>query len=182
MVGMKNALTAMGIALPLLFSTTLSIAQTQDQPAAQPTPSPTPAEAKRVTRADLTFGLAYQGPTRLTASATVIWGAPRMFGAWAPGKLIQLRAGARGGQLGLGLVGGAFEDSMFKPSGVGVSLKAIVMRTWRDPTGVNNGHSYAGVESDVILLGFRGSVGYARKVSGQGGPDGRFIWSLGLGL
>ncbi len=82
----------------------------------------------------------------------------------------------------MGLVAGVFEDSLIRPTGIAVTLKAIVLRTWRDPTGVALHRTYAGVESDIVLLGFRGSVGYARKVSGNGGPDGRFVWSLGLGL
>lgn len=177
---------------PLLIATTLAslllplsntCAAQDEKPAPVPAVSSSPTEAAKATRAtDVTFGLAYHGPTRLTGSATLMWGAPRMFGAFAPGKLAQFRVGAGGGQVGLGLVAGAFEDSMFKPSGVAVSMKAIVIRVWRDPTGIENGHSYAGFESDVVLLGIRGSVGYAWKVSGKGGPDGRFVWSLGLGL
>lgn len=142
--------------------------------------APDSAHASRQT--DVTLGLAYHGPTRLTGSATLMWGEPRMLGAWAPAKLAQVRAGTRGAQFGLGLVAGVFEDSPFKPSGVAVTLKAIVLRTWRDPMGVTSGHTYGGLESDVVILGIRGSIGYARKVSGAGGPDGRFVWSVGLGL
>ncbi len=149
----------------------------QEAPAPAPPP---PAPGK--TTSDFTLGLAYQGPTRLTGSATLMWGRPKMLVAWAPAKLVQVRVGARGAQLGLGLAAGVFEESAWKPSGLAVTLKAIAIRTWRDPTGVTDGHSYAGIESDVVLLGIRGSVGYAKKVSGRGGPDGRFVWSLGLGL
>jgi len=131
---------------------------------------------------DATLGLAGGGPTRLTGSATLMWGQPRMLVAFSPGKLIQARAGTRGGQIGLGLVFGVFEESLIKPSGLAVTLKAIAIRSWRDPTGVTNGHTYAGAETDIVLLGIRGSLGYARKVSGTGGPEGRFVWSLGLGL
>jgi hypothetical protein len=146
-----------------------------------PAPEPAPA-VKKAQDSDFTLGLAYQGPTRLTASATFMWGEPRMLGAWAPAKLAQVRVGARGAQVSLGLVAGVFEESAVKPSGVAITLKAIALRTWRDPSGVTNGHSYAGVESDVVLLGIRGSLGYARKVGGTAGPDGRFVWSIGLGL
>jgi hypothetical protein len=105
-----------------------------------------------------------------------------MLVALSPGKLVQVRAGARGAQLGLGLVFGVFEDSLVKPSGLAVTLKAVAIRTWRDPALVSNGNTYAGLESDVILLGIRGSLGYARRISGRGGPNGRFLWSIGLGL
>ncbi len=138
-------------------------------------------EAKATDR-DFTLGLAWQGPTRLTGSATLMWGHPRMLVAWAPAKLAQLRIGARGGQVGLGLVAGVFEEQPFKPSGLAVTLKAIAIRTWGDPDETANGNSYAGLESDVVLLGIRGSIGYAWKVGGEGGPDGRFVWSIGLGL
>lgn len=154
-------------------------------PAASPAPSPAPVEAAakpRPNMVDATIGLAWGGPTRLTASATIMWGQPRMLVAFSPGKLFQVRAGTRGGQVGLGLVAGVFEDSVVKPQGLAVTLKAIAIRSWRDPSGVTNGHTYAGVESDIVILGIRGSLGYARKVSGKGGPDGRFVWSLGLGL
>ena len=131
---------------------------------------------------DVTLGLAWGGPTHLTGSATLMWGRPRMLVAFSPGKLVQVRVGARGGQIGLGFVAGTFEENAFKPSGLAVTLKAVAIRTWRDPKGVGDGNSYAGLESDIVLLGVRGSLGYARKVSGRGGPDGRFIWSIGLGL
>ncbi len=177
---MKRAL----LTTALLSLSTLSPAQDQAPP---PAPSPTPAvvEAKpkaKPNMVDATLGLAWGGPTRLTGSATLMWGQPKMLVAFSPGKLIQVRAGTRGGQVGLGLVFGVFEDSLIKPSGLAVTLKAIAIRSWRDPSGVTNGHTYAGGETDIILLGIRGSLGYARKVSGTGGPDGRFVWSVGLGL
>ena len=150
---------------------------------AEPLEKPSPREVNHTASAtDLTLGLAYQGPTQLTGSATLMWGRPTMLVAWAPGKLAQLRVGARGAQLSLGFVAGAFEESPLKPSGVAVTLKAIVIRTWRDPSDTANGHVYSGLESDIVLLGIRGSIGYARKVSGRGGPDDRLVWSLGLGL
>ncbi len=152
----------------------------QDERAA---PEPAPAgAAKKAQDSDFTLGLAYHGPTRLTASATFMWGEPKMLVAWAPAKLAQVRVGAGGAQVGLGFVAGVFEESAWKPSGLAITLKAIAIRTWRDSTGVTNGHSYAGIESDVVLLGIRGSIGYARKVAGSGGPDGRLVWSIGLGL
>ena len=160
----------------------------QETPRPVPASSPAPVASIEATTkpkpdmVDATIGLAWGGPTRLTASATVIWGQPKMLVAFSPGKLFQVRAGTRGGQVGLGLVAGVFEDSVVKPQGLAVTLKAIVIRSWRDPSGVTNGHTYAGLESDIIILGVRGSLGYARKVSGSGGPDGRFVWSLGLGL
>ncbi len=149
----------------------------------EPPSEPVRASARKRTGAtDFTLGLAYQGPTRLTGSATLMWGEPKMLVAWAPAKLAQIRVGARGAQVGLGLVAGVFEESAWKPSGLAVTVKAIAFRTWGDPAGARNGLSYAGIESDVVLLGIRGSVGYARKVGGPGGPNGRFVWSLGLGL
>ena len=177
---MKRAL----LATVLLSFSTLSPAQDQAPP---PAPSPTPVvvEAKpkaKPNMVDATLGLAWGGPTRLTGSATLMWGQPKMLVAFSPGKLIQVRAGTRGGQVGLGVVFGVFEDSLVKPSGLAVTLKAIAIRSWRDPSGVTNGHTYVGGETDIVLLGIRGSLGYARKVSGTGGPDGRFVWSVGLGL
>jgi hypothetical protein len=112
-----------------------------------------------------------------------MWGHPKMLIAWSPGKLVQVRAGDRGGQLGLGLVAGVFEEQPFKPSGIAVTLKAIALRTWRDPDETKNDKTYAGLESDIVLLGIRGSLGYAWKVGGgEGGPSSRFVWSIGLGL
>lgn len=172
---MKCPVIATALASLLLPASNALAAQAQD-------PGAVPDSLKASRQTDVTLGLAHHGPTRLTGSATLMWGQPRMLGAWAPAKLAQLRVGTRGAQLGLGFVAGVFEDSPFKPSGVAVTLKAIVLRTWRDPTGVTNGHAYAGLESDAVILGIRGSIGYARKVSGRGGPDGRFVWSLGLGL
>jgi len=177
---MKRAL----IATALLSLSTWSPAQDQTQ---APAPSPTPAVVEAAPKAkpnmvDATLGLAWGGPTRLTGSATLMWGQPRMLVAFSPGKLIQVRAGTRGGQIGLGVVFGVFEDSLVKPSGLAVTLKAIAIRSWRDPSGVTNGHIYTGGETDIVLLGIRASLGYARKVSGTGGPDGRFVWSVGLGL
>ena len=177
---MKRAL----LATVLLSLSTLSPAQDQ---APLPAPSPTPAvvEAKpkaKPNMVDATLGLAWGGPTRLTGSATLMWGQPKMLVAFSPGKLLQVRAGTRGGQVGLGVVFGVFEDSLIKPSGLAVTLKAIAIRSWRDPSGVTNGHTYAGGETDIVLLGIRASLGYARKVSGTGGPDGKFVWSVGLGL
>lgn len=154
-----------------------------------PSPSPAPTAPEVPTggdpkpkMTDVTLGLSYGGPTRLTGSATVMRGHPKMLVAFSPGRLVQVRVGARGGQLGVGLVAGAFEESLFRPSGLAVTLKAVAIRTWRDPTGETNGHSYAGLESDVVLLGIRGSMGYAWKVGGKGGPGGRLVWSVGLGL
>lgn len=174
------------VPLALIVSLTASAAAQETAPTA-PMPSPTPsvvepAAKPKANMVDATLGLAWGGPTRLTGSATLMWGQPRMLVAFSPGKLIQVRGGTRGGQIGIGLVFGVFEDSLIKPSGLAVTLKAIAIRSWRDPTGVTNGHTYAGMESDIVLLGIRGSLGYARKVSGTGGPDGRFVWSLGLGL
>lgn len=148
----------------------------QDQTPAAPKVNNTPPAT------DVALGLGYHGLTRFTGSATLMHGQPKMLGAFAPAKLAQLRLGARGAQIGLGLVAGVFEDSPWKPSGVAVTLKAIAVRTWRDPISSGNGNTYAGLETDVVLLGFRGSIGYARKVAGHGGPDGRLVWSLGLGL
>lgn len=154
-------------------------------PAATPSPSPSPvvaAPAAPKAAADFTMGLAWGGPTRLTGSATLMWGTPKMLVAWAPAKLVQVRAGARGGQIGVGFVAGVFEESPIKPNGLAVTLKAVAIRTWRDPSGKDNGRTWAGLESDVVLLGIRGSLGYARKVSGPGGSAGRLVWSIGLGL
>ena len=134
------------------------------------------------TESDFTLGIAWHGPTHLTGSATYMWGHPKMLVAWSPAKLAQVRLGARGGQVGLGLVAGVFEEQPFKPSGIAVTLKAIALRTWRDPDETLNGNTYAGLESDVVLLGIRGSLGYAWKVGGSGAPGGRFVWSIGLGL
>lgn len=178
---------------PLLMAAALSSLLLSSPAAAQETPSPTPSpspvpaspappSAKAKTMTDVTLGLAWGGPSRLTGSATVMWGHPRMLVAFSPGKLAQARVGARGGQIGVGFVAGVFEENAFKPSGLAVTVKAIALRTWRDPNGVGDGNSYAGLESDVVLLGIRGSVGYAWKVGGKGGPDGRFVWSIGLGL
>ena len=175
---MKSLLIATGLAVALLSVSSPCAAQDQE-PAAEPAPV---TVANKGPDSDFTLGLAYQGPTRLTASATFMWGEPKMLVAWAPAKLVQVRVGTRGAQLGLGFVAGVFEESAWRPSGLAVTIKAIGIRTWRDPSGLTNGHSYAGLESDVVLLGIRGSIGYARKVGGRGGPDGRFVWSVGLGL
>ncbi len=185
---MKSLLIGATLFLSLFDSRPLLAQTTQPSaPAASPTPppasSPVEAEAKpRPNMVDATIGLAWGGPTRLTGSATIMWGQPKMLVAFSPGKLFQVRVGTRGGQIGLGLVAGVFEDSVIKPQGLAVTLKAVAIRSWRDPSGITNGHTYAGLESDIIILGIRGSLGYARKVSGEGGPDGRFVWSLGLGL
>lgn len=152
-------------------------AQEPAAPASTPRPAPTPAPRS----SDFTLGLAWGGPLRLNGSATAIWGRPKMLVGWAPGKLAQVRVGARGAQLGLGVVAGVFEDSVVKPNGLAVTLKAVAIRTWRDPAR-GEGRTYAGFESDVILLGLRGSLGYARRVGGASGRDNRFVWSLGLGL
>jgi hypothetical protein len=165
-----------------LFISTPALAQEGPIPAPAPSPSPSPQPKAGKTASDFTLGLAWQGPTRITGSATLMWGHPKMLVAWAPAKLAQVRLGARGGQVGLGLVAGVFEEQPFKPSGIAVTLKAIAIRTWRAPEETANGNTYAGIESDIVLLGLRGSVGYARKVGGKGGPDGRFVWSIGLGL
>jgi hypothetical protein len=173
---MKRLLNPAALASLLLCAPAFAWEGTDPAPVASPSP-------KAKTRAsDFTLGLAWQGPARLTGSATIMWGEPKMLVAWAPAKLAQVRIGSRAGQVGFGLVAGVFEEQPFKPSGIAVTLKVIAIRTWRDPSGAENGHSYAGVESDVVLLGIRGSIGYARKVGGKGGPDGRFVWSLGLGL
>jgi|CXWL01.1.fsa_nt_gi hypothetical protein len=186
---MKSLLIAATLLLSLIDPRPLLAQETQPPaPAGSPIPAPSPAGAveaaakPKPNMVDATIGLAWGGPTRLTASATIMWGQPKMLVAFSPGKLFQVRAGTRGGQIGLGLVAGVFEDSVVKPQGLAVTLKAIAIRSWRDPSGVTNGHTYAGLESDIIILGIRGSLGYARKVSGKGGPDGRFVWSLGLGL
>ena len=174
--------------LAILFTLVLSPLGAFGQEA-PPTPSPSPVASPAATPAppvktavDFTLGLGYHGPTHLTGSATLMWGKARMFGALAPGKLIQVRGGARGGQIGVGFAAGAFEDSAFRPSGVGATFKVIALRAWRDPAKALNGNTYVGLESDVILLGFRGSLGYAWKAGGSGAPGGRFVWSLGLGL
>ena len=177
---MKRFLAAAAFS-SLLFSPS---AQAQESPAPVPSPAPSPAPQPkaRKTESDFTLGIAWQGPTRLTGSATLMWGEPKMLVAWSPAKLVQARMGTRGGQVGLGLVAGVFEEQPFKPSGIAVTLKAIALRTWRDPDQTRNGNTYAGLESDLVLLGIRGSLGYAWKVGGSGGPDGRFVWSIGLGL
>jgi len=172
---MKPYLAAAALS-SLLFSARVFA---QEGPAPTPSPSPAPAAKKE---SDFTLGIAWQGPSRLTGSATFMWGYPKMLIAWSPGKLVQVRLGDRGGQVGLGLVAGVFEEQPFKPSGIAVTLKAIAVRTWRDPDETLNGNTYAGLESDVVLLGVRGSLGYAWKVGGSGAPGGRFVWSIGLGL
>jgi hypothetical protein len=173
MEAMKRSSTLARLSLVLL---SMSI-EAAAQEAAQTTPQ---APVKNMT--DVILGLGWGSPTRLTASATIMWSHPKMLVAHSPGKLAQIRIGARGGQVGLGIVSGTFEESAFKPSGIAVTLKAIALRTWRRPVASENGITYAGLESDVVILGIRGSVGYTRRVSGSGGPRGRFVWSLGLGL
>jgi len=173
---MKRFLAA--AALSWLFLSSPALAQ--EAPAPAPSPSPQPKAKK--TDSDFTLGLAWQGPTDLTGSATFMWGEPKMLVAWSPAKLAQARVGARGGQIGLGLVAGVFEEEPWKPSGIAVTLKAIALRTWRDPDETMNGNTYAGLESDVVLLGIRGSIGYAWKVAGKGESGGKIVWSIGLGL
>lgn len=187
---MSRLVTVFALALLLGPSVRGACAQDATPPqgavgAPSPIPAPTAAPAaatKAKTSADFTMGLAWGGPTHLTGSATLMWGQPKMLVAWAPAKLVQVRAGARGGQLGVGFVAGVFEESPIKPNGLAVTLKAVAIRTWRDPSGLDNGRTWAGVESDVVLLGIRGSIGYARKVAGPGGSSGRLVWSVGLGL
>ena len=174
---MKRYLAAAALSSLLLASS--GFAQ-EEPPKAAPSPSPTPTAPKA--EHDFTLGLAWHGPTRLTGSATFMWGQPKMLVAWSPAKLVQVRLGDRGGQVGLGLVAGAFEENPFKPSGIAMTLKAIVLHTWRDPDETKNGNTYVGPESDIVILGVRGSVGYAWKVGGAGAPGGRFVWSIGLGL
>jgi hypothetical protein len=173
---MKRLLIAVSLIL-LIPVADATASQAPPPPPSAPEAAPTKAHAT-----DFTLGLAYQGPARLTGSATLMWGEPRMLVAWAPATLAQVRVGTRGAQVGLGLVAGVFEESAWKPNGLAVTIKAIALRTWRDPSGVGNGNTYAGLESDVVLLGIRGSIGYARRVGGHDGPHGRFVWSLGLGL
>ncbi|MBX7185305.1 MAG: hypothetical protein K1Y01_09195 [Vicinamibacteria bacterium] len=177
---MKRFLPA--AALWLLSLTAPAFAQEVSPAAPAPSPAASPSAKGSKTDSDLTLGLAWHGPTHLTGSATFMWGEPKMLVAWSPAKLIQVRAGARGGQVGLGLVAGVFEEQPFKPSGIAVTLKAIAVRTWRDPDETLNGNTYAGMESDIVLLGIRGSLGYAWKVAGKSGGGGRFVWSIGLGL
>lgn len=178
---MSRSLTAPWLAL--LLSLSRSGLAEDDRPAPVPLPPSAAAVSGPVSRmTEVTLGLAWGRPTRLTGSATLMWGRPKMLLALSPGRLVQVRLGAGGGQVAVGLVAGAFEASPFKPSGLAMTLKAIAIRTWRDPLLATYGQSYAGLESDVVLLGVRGSIGYARRVGGSGGPDGRFIWSLGLGL
>lgn len=182
-------LIAAGAMVAMVLSAEAAAAQ--DVPPPPPKASPVPPR-KVAGDHDITLGLAYHGPTRLTGSATFMWGHPRMLIAWAPAKLAQVRVGAGGAQIGLGLAAGVFEESAWRPSGIAVTIKAIGIQTWREPEvglergtrqgSLSSGHSYAGFESDIVLLGIRGSVGYARKVAGRGGPDNRFVWSLGLGL
>lgn len=168
----------------LLAASVLLVLHLPKAAEAQETPNPSDAATAPARKgdSDFTLGLGYHGPTHLTGSATLMWGEPKMLLAWAPGKLAQVRVGARGAQLGLGFVSGVFEESAFKPNGLAVTLKAIALRTWRDPNGVGDGNTYAGVETDIVLLGIRGSLGYARRVGGKTGPKGRFLWSVGLGL
>jgi len=171
------------LAAAALSSLVLSApAVAQEAPIPTPAPSPAPEPKPGKTEYDFTVGLAWQGPTRLTGSATFMWGEPKMLVAFSPGKLVQVRAGAGGGQVGVGLVSGVFEDNPLRPSGIGVTLKAIAIRTWRDSTGATDGNTYAGLESDVVILGIRGSIGYAWKVGGPGEPGGKVVWSIGLGL
>ena len=177
---MKRFLAA--AAFSSLFVSTPALAQDAPPPPPAPSPSPSPQPKAKKTDSDFTLGLAWQGPTHLTGSATFMWGEPKMLVAWSPAKLVQVRVGARGGQVGLGLVAGVFEEKPFKPSGIGVTLKAIALRTWRNPNETTGGNTYAGLESDVVLLGIRGSLGYAWKVGGGGASGGRFVWSIGLGL
>ena len=175
---MKRYLAAAALASLFLAVPALG----QDGPAPAPSPSPSPGPKATRGDKDFTLGVAWQGPARLTGSATFIWGRQKMLVAWSPGKLAQVRLGDRGGQVALGLVAGVFEKQPFKPSGIAVTLKAIALRTWRDPDETRNGNTYAGAESDLVLLGIRGSLGYAWKVAGSGAPGGRFVWSIGLGL
>lgn len=186
MAAMPRLVTVVALALLLGSPAREALGQESPpvaSPLATPSPSPSvPASAAPKDAADFTMGLAWGGPTHLTGSATLMWGQPKMLVAWAPAKLVQVRAGARGGQIGVGFVAGVFEESPIKPNGLAVTLKAVAIRTWRDPSGVDNGRTWAGVESDVVLLGIRGSLGYARKVSGPGGSAGRLVWSIGLGL
>ena len=170
-------------ALSSLVLSSPAVAQEPPIPASAPSPSPAPEPKPKKTEYDVTLGLAWQGPTRLTGSGTFMWGEPKMLVAWSPAKLAQVRVGAGGGQVGLGLVAGVFEDNPIKPSGIAVTLKAIAIRTWRDPNGgATDGNTYAGLESDVVILGIRGSIGYAWKVAGAGEPGGKVVWSIGLGL
>ena len=112
---MKPYLAAAALS-SLLFSS-LAAAQEAPIPAPVPSPSPSPEAKPDKSDHDFTLGLAWQGPTRLTGSATFMWGEPKMLVAWSPGKLVQVRAGAGGGQVGLGLVSGVFEDNPIRPSG-----------------------------------------------------------------
>ena len=175
---MKRFLAPAALASLLLSAPALA----QEGSVPIPAPSPSPELKAKKTDSDFTLGVAFQGPTRLTGSATLMWGRQKMLVAWSPGKLVQARVGARGGQLGLGLVAGVFEEQPFKPSGIAMTLKAIAIRTWREPDETLNGNTYAGLESDIVLLGIRGSLGYAWKVGGSGASGGRFVWSIGLGL
>jgi hypothetical protein len=138
------------------------------------------APPKKLT--DVTTGFGFHAQTRWTGSLTVMHGRPTMLVAFAPGKLAQARLGAGGVQGSLGLVFGVFEESLWKPSGIAVTLKATAVRTFDGARGAPRGITFAGLESDVVILGIRGSVGYLRRVGGAPGPAGRFLWSVGLGL
>lgn len=143
---------------------------------------PANAKASQPSTTDTTLGFGYHAQTRWTGSLTVMRGVPKMLVAMAPAKLAQVRVGPGGAQASAGLVFGVFEENPFHPSGIAVTLKATALRSFHSPRGVPSGLTYAGVETDVVVLGIRGSFGYLRRVSGPRGPGGSFLWSIGLGL
>lgn len=164
----------------LLGPPALTSAYAGSQPEPAPPSSASAAPNKKMT--DVTTGFGFHAQTRWTGSITVMHGRPTMLVAFAPGKLIQARVGDGGAQGSLGLVFGVFEESLWKPSGIAVTLKATALRTFAGARGAPQGVTYAGAESDVVILGIRGSFGYLRRVGGAAGPRGRFVWSVGLGL
>jgi hypothetical protein len=84
---------------------------------------------------------------------------------------LEVEAGVGGGKILLGL------DSI--GSGVGYGLKAVLMRTWLEPIGVDDDQLYLGAEAQLGLGSFYGSLGGYRRIEGD---DDSWLASIGIGM
>ncbi|HEY6553506.1 MAG TPA: hypothetical protein VI669_09130 [Vicinamibacteria bacterium] len=118
-------------------------------------------------------------PLRLSANLGVWIGSTKDGPGMGRGFLLQVQPGIGGGALNVGFTPVALPG--FGTQGVGVAVKARLLRSWGKPWAIEPNQTFAGLEFEAAWI-VKVSLGVLQRVGSGPGKATVFTWSIGVGL
>jgi len=125
------------------------------------------------------FSAEVGSPLRLSANLGVWVGSTKDGPGMGRGLLLQVQPGLGGVAFNVGFTPIALPG--FGTQGVGVAMKARLLRSWGKPWAIEPNQTFAGVEVEAAWI-VKVSIGVLQRVGSGPGKATVFTWSVGVGL